>query len=132
MALALRARSVSRRYNDVMSPAYDIYVGSMAIPDYSLIAVAAGWTVIPVAGPYGIMYDQEELAREMNGHITPAMMFRDVLAQIRRTLEAWDRYLAEEARAEAETERRAEAYWENRMTEEDKAREDWEYAMFGA
>ena len=129
--LLLRARSVSRRHNDVMEAAYDIYQGSMQIPEYSLLWIGH-WEVVPVAGPYGIMFDQKMIASEINARLRPTMTFREALAQIRNRLESWNDELASEAAAERETERRAEAFWESRMSEEDKAREDWEYSMYGA
>jgi hypothetical protein len=127
MTIQLKARPVSRRYQDAMHPAYDIYQGSMQIPEYSLVAVAAGWDVVPVAGRYGVMFDQEQIAREINARVKPTMTFREVLAQIRNRLEAWEAELAAEAAAERETERRAEAFWENRMTDADyeQEREEW-------
>lgn len=134
MPLSLRARPVSRRIDGDMVPAYDIYQGTMAIPEYTVVHRGRAWEVLPVAGPYGVMYEQKRIASEITGRVafTVAFQLRDVLAEVRCVLEAWERELAAEAAAELETERRAEAFWENRMSDEDRAREDWEYCMYGA
>lgn len=119
---------------DFDHPAWAIYYGDMAIPSFRLDLVPGPfvWEVVALAGRYGLCPEDVAMADTMQRMMRRDMNLREALAVIRGVFEARDAEWASEAAAERETERRAEAFWENRMSEEDKAREDWEYSMYGA
>jgi hypothetical protein len=133
MTLALRARPVSRTINGTRHvPAWDIYVGSSLFPSLAISSDRIGWVFTALAGRYGVSYDDQELAATLTDTVKGDIDFHSALALVRRAIEAQHEMHRQEALAEQETERRAEQFWENRMSDEDKAREDWEYNMWGA
>jgi len=124
--LMLTARPVTRLINgNRHTPAWDIYVGSMARPSFALYSDRFGWAVQAIDAKD---YQDRELACMMSGTCMRSVTLRDALAEIRKVMEWQYEQDRQEAEAERETERRAEAFWENRMSDEDRAREDWEYA----
>lgn len=132
MALALVARKDIASEDLANNAAWNIFEGSMQIPSYIVIAGDFNWEIKAQPGPYGVSFDQEDAVRDIQAKVRRTMQLRDVLAIVRGTLEAQYEMHRQEALAEQETERRAEQFWENRMSDEDKAREDWEYSMYGA
>lgn len=131
--ILLRARPVSRTINGTRHvPAYDIFLNTSTFASYSLYSDRKGWGCVAVEGRYGVSCYDEDVAANINQSLRPNMMFSEALAVVRREIEADYRRASDEAQAEMETERRAEAFWENRMSDEDRAREDWEYSMYGA
>lgn len=126
----------ARRINTSLapSPAWGIFREEHAKPTFRLVCARFNWQVTALPGPYLLQpsYDDEDAAREMERRLSTGMTLAQALAVVRGVLEDQREMHRQEAEAEAETERRAEAFWENRMSDEDKAREDWEYGMYGA
>lgn len=116
---------------DFAHPAWAVYRDENPYPllRIDLVPGPLRWEIVALSGRYGLSYSDEELAREVQAKVTRDMDITQVLRTVRHSVEAQDEMFRQEAEAERETERRAEAFWENRMSDEDKAREDEEYAQ---
>lgn len=113
------------------SPAWLCYEGDMQVP-FVIVSLdkRGNWTLSPVSvyGP-APAWEREEWNHAAQV-LCPTSPLSEALACVRQFREYQVDQWKKEAEFERETERRVEEFYENRMSDEDKAREDEEYAMY--
>jgi hypothetical protein len=132
--LKMIAKRLDKTTADFRHPSWDIFISGQTYATFrvSLCPGPFVWEFEALPGRYGTPQDNVDLARMMQERVHRRDDLPAVLRLVRALVEWQYEQHRLEAEAERETERRSEAFWENRMSDEDKAREDWEYSMYGA
>jgi hypothetical protein len=115
---------------DFAHPAWAIYEGDCTVPRLR-IDLGPGplrWEVVALPGRYGLCPSDIQMAHEVQEHLHRDMDLAQVLGVVRALFEYEADMLRQEAMYELETERRAEQFWENRMSVQDYEREREEWA----